>query len=174
MTRTLITLLVALLPASVFANNSTSDLCADVRIGPDGSPITDSYGQTISRFCELTGPTPPVWAADVCCTFGSADDARCKPPTARGCSVGATMWCEYGEMTGAEVTCYQPFQDTCEAGFCDVATPTPDVTADLLCCYGTNICYEWGDNWESCEGMLSFCLAGESHPDGSTTCHDYE
>ena len=178
MKHTVITLLVALIPSTAFAGLDAPDLCADVYLGEDGAPLTDTQGRVVPRFCEPTGPNPPVWNDEVCCTFDT-DGATCSATDVLGrCSVGATMWCDFGEHTGGEVTCYHPFPDTCELGYCVDAPPDVDpieaepVEDEALCCIGTNICFGHDNPFGGCEGEIGVCTFGETNEDGTVTCHD--
>ena len=172
MTRTLFTLLVALIPATAFANNAP-DLCADLYLDDNGEPLTDAEGRTLSRFCEPSGPNPPVWGEDICCNIGT-DGADCAPAVMGRCLSGAHMWCEYGEEIGGKVSCYNPFPDTCDEGYCEaeLIPGLEGLASEFLCCFGTNICYGWPSH-KGCEGELSVCLYGATNEDGTVTCFDH-
>ena len=139
-----ISLIPALLPLVLLTSAPAvpPDLCADVYLDEAGLPITDIDGRTVPRFCEPTGPEPSVWNGEVCCTFDELGATCTAPVGKRGCSIGATMWCDFAEIYGDEVVCVHPFPDTCDLGHCDEVAPPPDVTADLLCCFGTGYCHD--------------------------------
>ena len=120
---------------NIFA--TTPDLCAEVYLDEYGEPWTDAIGQTLSRYCEWTGPDAPVLDADVCCTI-DADVASCwLPDTGSDCQTGSEWYCEYGEAIAGGVVCYRPYPSTCDQGLC-VKAPAlpPDVQAQLICCDG--------------------------------------
>ncbi len=158
-------------PVPASNGGSSPDLCADVYLDDSGEPITDSLGTPRARFCEATGPNPPRWNGDVCCTFDE-DEAHCAPPSSDGrCNVGARMRCEFGERAGGEVTCYQTFPDTCELGFCtDKVAPDGDIFSDVVCCVD-GICYDIPP-LSYCSGVSSFCINGATNEDGTTECFD--
>lgn len=153
------------------------DLCADVHRDATGAPITDSVGQTLSRYCEWTGPEPPAWDDDVCCTIGRRG-ARCTQTEANGgCRVGLRMHCDYGEtLVRGEVVCYQPLPDACEAGLC-VQAPTavagPGQETHVGCCSAGGVC-QWAthDTIDQCSGFLVACFWGASNDDGTVDCYD--
>jgi hypothetical protein len=124
----------------IFANSP--DLCAEVYRDPTGAPWTDSIGQTLSRYCQWTGPNPPTLDANVCCDIAEGVAACVSPDVNGRCSFGAKYYCKYGQATTAGIVCYQPFPDACEAGHC-VAMPElpPPTQANLLCC-NTGACQE--------------------------------
>jgi hypothetical protein len=157
---------------STFATSSP-DLCGDVYLDASGDPVTDSVGQTLSRFCKWTGPVVPTWNADVCCTFAN-NAATCTRTDTRGrCQSGtAKRYCEHGSL-GADgrVSCFQPFPDACEAGFCDVAPAGAAMGASVpLCCYAGG-CYEL-DFEEDCFGNFKFCDSPYTNSDGTVGCAD--
>ncbi|PRQ02743.1 hypothetical protein ENSA5_20950 [Enhygromyxa salina] len=149
------------------------DLCAEVYLDADGSVATDDDGTTVSRFCEPTGPTPPVWAQDICCEL-DRDDARCVPPDANGrCRSGFTMWCEYGELIDGRVACYQPFDDACDAGYCQATfVPPAEAGGALLCCNGP--CVGFDPKHPMCDGELYYCWAPYQHQSGVVECYGGE
>jgi len=167
----LLTLLPLLLtPGSSWA--SLPDLCDDLHLNEVGAPITDSVGTPLARFCELTGPTPPLWADHVCCAIGNS--ATCIPTDVQGrCSFGAKFWCDYGELIGGEVTCYQPLPDACAEGFCDIAPPGGGGLAGAtpLCC-GPNGCYELAVAEPCTFGYFVFCESPYTMEGGGVGCAD--
>ena len=160
-----------------FAN--TPDLCADVYLDAAGDPYTDVIGQTLSRYCEWTGPDVPVWDADVCCTIDD-EGAHCSVPDTNGrCAIGYRMYCEYATATtSGEVVCYQPFPSMCDAGHCIAASDvSPAAQASMMgCCNGGGGCQpiEAAQVWD-CEGgggTLLFCHDGVTNADGTMDCWD--
>ncbi len=154
-------------------STTVPNLCDDVYLDASGQPITDSVGQTLSRYCKWTGPVVPTWNADVCCTFAN-DAAQCNPTDTRGrCPSGtAKRYCEHGSL-GADgrVTCFQPFPDACEAGFCDVAPSGAAMKYQgPLCCYAGG-CYEL-DFEEPCGGNFMYCESPYTNANGTVGCAD--
>lgn len=149
------------------------DLCADVYVDADGTPVTDDKGTMISRLCEPTGPEPPVWGQDVCCNFDD-EDATCVPKkTESGCGRGLTLWCEYGELVEGRVICYQPFDEACAAGLCQAAyQPPAQESGELLCCNGP--CVAFDPNHPMCDGELLYCWAPYQHESGVVECYGGE
>jgi hypothetical protein len=154
---------------STFATTAP-DLCDDVFLDASGAPVTDLVGQTLSRFCKWTGPDVPAWDADVCCTFAD-DAAQCTRTDTRGrCPSGtAKRYCEHGSL-GADdrVTCYQPFPDACEAGWCIEAPeiiPEAQMSDMILCCGGAGGACQyvpWGQETD-CQGDLLACYYAIQH-----------
>ena len=163
---------------STFATTSP-DLCDDVFLDAAGDPVTDLVGQTLSRFCEWTGPDVPIWNADVCCTFAN-DAAHCTPTDKRGrCSTGTSKrYCEHGSLgTDGRVTCFQPFPDACEAGWCIEAPeliPEAQMSHMVLCCGGGGACQyvELGQTGD-CQGELLACFYAIQH-EGWVECLEDE
>ena len=157
------------------------DLCADVYVDANGEPYTDAAGQTLSRFCEWTGPDAPVLDLNVCCTI-SGDNARCSLPDRKGrCSTGSrAYYCEHGEATSTgAVVCYQSFLSACDLGFCgDVLPPGGGPLEDTLCCWGgTGTCTELETAVDAFEcgsggGYVAFCDDGAQNADGTIDCFD--
>ncbi|HLT39392.1 MAG TPA: hypothetical protein VK034_24080 [Enhygromyxa sp.] len=157
------------------------DLCADVYLDDNGEPYTDAAGQTLSRFCDWTGPDAPVLDLDVCCTI-SGDNARCSLPNRKGrCSTGSrAYYCEHGEATSTgAVVCYQRFLSACDLGFCgDVLPPGSGPLEDTLCCWGgTGVCTEIETAVDSVNcstggGYLTYCKQGAQNTDGTVDCFD--
>ena len=85
------------------------DLCDAALQHPDGGPVSDSAGTTLSRYCQWSGPDVPVWDQTACCELTNSD-AACAPTNAAGrCELGSPYYCEYGELTPAGgLLCYQP------------------------------------------------------------------
>lgn len=159
-------------------STAVPDLCDDVYVDTSGVPISDSVGQTLSRFCEWTGPDAPVWDANVCCTF-DADGAACTRTNSHGgCSTGKKHYCEHGEaVTGGGVICHQPFPSMCDAGLCVEAPPIlPEAQMShyVACCApGGSPCYLVdGDTVFDCEGTLQACNYGVSNENGTVECWD--
>jgi hypothetical protein len=161
---------------STFATTTSApNLCDYVYLDASGTPITDSVGQTLSRFCKWTEPDAPVWNANVCCTF-DADGAACTKTNSRGsCSTGKKHYCEHGEAVAGGVICYQPFPSMCDAGLCiepPPIIPEAQMSHYLACCApGGSPCYlvEPENVW-NCQGSLLSCGYGMSNPDGSVEC----
>ncbi len=161
---------------STFATSSP-DLCDDVFLDASGAPLTDSVGQTLSRFCKWTGPVAATWNADVCCTFAN-NAATCTRTDTRGrCQSGtAKRYCEHGSL-GADgrVTCYQPFPDACQAGWCieaPASIPEAQMSEYLMCCSGGGACQyiAYGQGME-CQGEILSCDYGYvDEEDGSIWC----
>lgn len=157
----------------------TPNLCDDVYLDPTGAPYVDSIGQMLSRFCEWTGPEAPIWDANVCCTF-AGDVASCSVTDSVGrCASGKKKaYCEHGEVDGAgAVTCYQPFPDACELGFCvQVNELPPDTQEDFACCTGGGVCQtatpEDHDHCDTIGGTWIYCHNGTNNPDGTLDCWD--
>ena len=160
---------------TLFAIDS-QDLCADVYLDLTGAPLVDAGGQSVSRYCEWTGPNPPVWDADVCCTIDD-DSAACTTVNVDGrCDTGERMYCEYGEEIAGGVVCYQPFDSACDHGLCVQAPEEPPpVVAELMCCNGGGcvpiVPTQIEDCWDS-ESIILWCNHGETSADGSITCYD--
>jgi hypothetical protein len=159
---------------STFATTAP-DLCADVFLDASGDPITDLVGQTLSRFCKWTGPDVPAWDADVCCTFAD-DAAQCSATDTRGrCPSGtAKRYCEHGSL-GADgrVTCYQPFPDACEAGWCIEAPetiPEAQMSEYMMCCAGGVCTYVVFGHSSDCFGEILACDYGFVDENGFVEC----
>ena len=159
---------------NIFA--TSPDLCSEVYLDSDGSPLVDSIGQTVARYCEWTGPDAPVLDADVCCEIDGA--AACWLPDRDGyCSVGSLWHCMYGEVDASQgVVCYQPFASACDHGHCvELPELPPPTQADLLCC-SPGTCQEIApaQMWDCDDngGTLWYCQDGMSNADGSVTCFD--
>jgi hypothetical protein len=153
------------------------DLCADVVRDASGAPVTDAVGQTLSRFCQWTGPGAPVWDANVCCTF-DADTAACSKVGTRGCPSGtATRYCKHGKADAlGGVTCYQPVPSMCDAGLCidaPAALPTAQATDFVACCENGGQCHliENDAMIQACEGGFLWCEYGMSNADGTVECY---
>jgi hypothetical protein len=161
---------------STFSTTTVPDLCDYVYLDASGEPITDSVGQTLSRFCKWTGPDAPVWNANVCCTF-DADGAACTRTNSRGsCSTGKRHYCEHGEaVTGGGVVCYQPLPSMCGAGLCVEAPPIiPEAQMSstyIACCDGPCHLIDVEAIFD-CEGEILACNYGMSNADGSVECWD--
>jgi hypothetical protein len=157
------------LTASTYAPN----LCADVLLKTSGVPVTDAGGTTLSRFCQWTGQTAPVWDGDVCCNI---DDhgAACSITNRGTCASGVKRYCKYGEaISGAGFVCYQPLPSACEHGGCGGTVQAADnVQEDLLCCENGG-CWEFTSvSSEDCLGYFSWCSSGYLNEDGSVDCFD--
>jgi len=171
----LASLLAFIVPASTDSASTAGspDLCDDVYLDEDGTPIHDSTGMTLSRYCEWTGPDAPRLDLDVCCELDAAG-AACSLPDTRGeCSFGDLYWCEYGETSSlGGVVCYQLLPDACEAGYC-VAAPTDPPTGEpfeaMCCTAGGCIHAEVGDD---CDGEFVVCEWGITNADGTVECFD--
>lgn len=156
-----------------FAN--PPDLCDAVYTDALGVPYTDSTGQTLSRYCEWTGPDAPVWDDDVCCSIVD-EVALCWPTSSGGgCPSGISkMYCEYGTRTlDGGVLCYQPFASACDAGWCVEA---PDLSligtaSYVVCCGPGGACqHVRAGSSDQCHGELLACLYGILNTDGSVEC----
>jgi hypothetical protein len=162
---------------STFAT-TVPDLCDVVFLDANGDPVTDTVGQTLARFCEWKGPDVPVWNANVCCTF-SNDAAHCTRTNARGrCPTGtATKYCEFGQLAAdGSVSCFQPFPDACQAGWCiepPQTIPEAQMSDMIMCCSAGGACqYVLQDNPENCQGKLLACDHGWVDNDGNIECYD--
>ncbi len=168
---------IAMALAALFLNFSGSlDLCADVYLDDTGEPLTDVLGQTLSRYCQWTGPDAPALDSDVCCTI-DGDGAHCELPDEHGrCALGLKMSCDYGAVLGDGVTCYQPFPSACAHGFCkDDVSSSPDTLAQLLCCTEGGCEPINGTLALDCEDMMGtivWCNDGVSNLDGTMECLD--
>lgn len=157
------------------------DLCGDVLTDDDGTPYTDVLGQTLSRYCEWTGPDAPRLDAEVCCDI-DGDDAQCDLPDDIGrCATGSDRYsCEFGEATADGVTCYQPFPDACDFGFCLEYVGEPPVEAkgaELLCCTSQGCETITVDVSVACSesgGYLVACSGGATNEDGTVDCLEDE
>ena len=152
------------------------NLCDDVYRDPTGEPYPDWAGQTLSRYCEWTGPDAPVWDADVCCTIDE-HGAACSTPDANDrCREGTRYSCEYGEATATGgVVCYQPLPDMCDQGLCLQAPEDQPPTAELLagCCSPGGACqHVTAETLGDCEGYILVCKWGMVHVDGTLECFE--
>lgn len=136
----------------------------------------DLVGQTLSRYCEWTGPDAPVWDADVCCTIDD-DGAACAPTSSTGRCMSGTkqMYCEHGAaVPGGGVVCYQPFPSMCDAGRCVAPPPImPEAKTSsyVACCTAAGPCHlVEPETGLDCDGQLFSCGYGMSNPDGSVEC----
>src|SRR5690606_11520875 len=149
----------------------------DVFLDASGKPITDSVGQTLSRFCKWTGPDAQVWNANECCTF-DVDGAACSRTNSRGgCSTGKKLYCEHGEESAVGgVIWYQRLSNT---GRVSRGVAPPDVpptgqeTGASLCCSPGGACQlisslEVG----ACIGEISYCIYGSQDGNGVVECWD--
>lgn len=167
----LVTLLSSYL--STFASGPPS-LCDTPRLGVDGSPISDSAGRVLARYCQWAGPDVPVWDADVCCELDD-DGATCVVPDAVGrCTTGESRHCEYGEAIAGGVVCYQPFPSACDMGLCVEAPddlPPVGQAATLMCCGASGGCQHVDFvSGLACEGEILACNYGVSNEDGTVEC----
>lgn len=161
----------------VFA--TSPDLCGDVYVDDDGNPYVDALGQTLSRYCEWTGPDAPTLDSDVCCAI-EGDTAACVLPDSNGrCSIGSMMYCKYGEVTELGAVCYQPFPSVCDLGYCDTGVLPPDLgpIEDALCCWPGGSCTEVETGAQGLEcvagaGTVGFCMDGVQNEDGTIECFD--
>jgi hypothetical protein len=160
---------------STFAT-TVPNLCDDVYLDTSGNPVTDLVGQTLSRYCEWTGPDAPVWDANVCCTIDS-DGAACSRTSSAGrCMTGTKkMYCEYGAAlpTGG-VTRYQPLPDACEAGFCIESPeiiPVAQMASTFMCCSPGGVCQQVLPlTVDDCQGHILYCQYGSVDNDGIVEC----
>jgi hypothetical protein len=154
---------------------TSPDLCDDVYVDATGEPYTDSIGQTLSRYCQWTGPNAPELSSDVCCDIADGLAACVLPDSNGRCVSGDRYACKYGQVIGTGVVCYQPFPDACDGGHC-VAAPElpPPMQEDTICCTA-GVCIEVNIHNQNCEdngGVLSWCSFGHSNEDGTVTCFD--
>ncbi|PRQ04296.1 hypothetical protein ENSA5_09450 [Enhygromyxa salina] len=157
---------------STFATNDPN-LCDFVYRDVDGSPYTDTVGQTLARYCEWRGPDAPVYDASVCCELED-DAAACRPvDAAESCVAGERYYCEYGEpVAGGGVACYQPFPSMCDAGLC-VRAPEGLVGLAhyVVCCAPGGVCYSVEPGHASdCNGDFMACSYGFTNDDGTVEC----
>lgn len=160
---------------STFAT-TVPNLCDDVVRDASGDPVTDAVGQTLSRFCQWTGPDAPVWDAPVCCTF-DGDTAACSKVGTRGCPSGTkTMYCEHGKADAlGGVTCYQPLPSMCDAGLC-IQAPEQLPLMDwpfVACCENGGQCHLIVSDAmiDACVGSYVACEWGMSNADGTVECY---
>lgn len=153
---------------------SSPDLCAAVYVDSAGQPYTDSVGQTLSRYCQWTGPSVPVLNTDVCCDIDDGAAACVLPDSNGRCSFGSLYGCKYGEASSAGVVCYQPFPDACAAGFCVQPPELPPPTqAYIACCSAGGVCQEIEfDQISDCGGSFLACDNGFLNEDGTVYCFD--
>lgn len=166
-------LVLALIPSIALAS---PDLCDDVWLDANGSPIVDSTGMQLARFCKATNELAvTAWSDDVCCTIGTS--ASCTPTDAHGrCLSGAKFWCDYAVLTEVGVVCQQPWPDACVEGFCSIAPPgsTPEDT-EPLCCLAEDQCSVVDLNAPmTCAGDWVHCEAPFTGEDGWVGCSDDE
>jgi hypothetical protein len=161
---------------STFSTTAVPDLCDYVYLDASGNPITDSVGQTLSRFCQWTGPDAPVWNANVCCTFDVHGAACTRTNTRGGCSTGKKHYCEHGEAVASGVLCYQPLPSTCDVSTCVAPPDVPPTGLEsgaTLCCSPGGVCQlisplQVGE----CIGDISFCYYGSQDDNGVVECWD--
>ena len=164
-------------PVNAATEPEVPDLCTeDVYLDPDGVPIMDSDGITLSRYCVWTGEDAPVWADEVCCEIGP-DSAHCTPTDALGeCSADQVeRWCDHAKLDGEQVVCLQSFPSACTSGVCvepPLGVQTTPLPSTMLCCYG-GACYEIYYD-EPCGGSFQWCDSPYTNTDGSVGCADYE
>lgn len=167
---------IAIILTTLFNTFATSpDLCAEAYVDSTGRPYEDRLGQTLSRYCQWTGPSAPVLASDVCCTF-DGDGAACSLPDSNGrCWSGSRMYCEHGEAIAAGVICYQPLPDACEAGFCvqPPSVPPPGMGVHIACCSDGGVC-QLADHEtvEDCQGQYVVCYYGMQVDEETVECYD--
>lgn len=164
----------AIIPALTPATAEAPDLCADVYLAADGSPIHDSTGRTLSRYCQWTGPDAPRFDDEVCCALDTTG-AACGLPDTRGqCEFGEPYWCEFGEVDSlGGVVCYQPLPDACEAGYCvEAPAGTPPGEAFESMCCGPGGCFHMEHIYDDCDGEYAVCWWGISNADGTVECFD--
>lgn len=166
-----ITTLITLITSSLLS--TAPDLCDTAYLNAAGEPVTDSAGQTLSRYCAWAGPDAPQLETNVCCTIES-DIASCSLANPRGrCRSGVRMWCSHGEVDSStgQVACMQVFPNACDAGECLQAPPDAPQEFDGLLCCGPGGCVpiEIGDPLD-CEGSYLACEWGMSLPDGTVEC----
>lgn len=154
----------------------TPNLCDDVYRDPAGSPYTDLLGQTLSRYCEWTGPDVPVWGGDVCCMI-DGDGASCSKPHSNGrCRQGLKMYCEYAQVVpGGGVVCYQPFPSMCDFGLCvkPPEVPPPGEPIHAACCSEGGVCQLIDESQVyQCQGYFLGCEHGTLYEDGTVECWD--
>ena len=169
---------IAIILSTLFSTFATvPNLCDDVFVDALGQPLTDSVGQTLSRYCAWTGPDAPVWDADVCCTIDD-DGAACSVPQDGRCTTGTTrMYCEHGKADAlGGVTCYQPLPDACEAGMCVEAPEFPPVgqmSHMTMCCSPGGVCqYIPFGSASHCQGEILWCAHGYVDMSGLAECWD--
>jgi hypothetical protein len=159
-----------------------ADLCEEPVLAANGAPYVDQDGDTISRFC-IARVDPPVLDREVCCTIGTT--ASCKLPTSVGrCSSGMKFWCEYGEISGSMVTCFQPGTSMCSLAEC---LPGPEYISSgnvfedssWVCCPNgvSGGCFYVGESGTGeppegaeCGGSFTICNWGATAEDGTVEC----
>ena len=121
----------------------------------------------------------PAWNADVCCTFTS-DAAHCSKTNARGrCPTSTSKrYCEHGSLASdGAVTCFQPFPDACEAGWCIEAPeliPEAQMISMIMCCNGGACQYVQLGQSGNCQGELLACMYAIEYADGTVQCLESE
>ena len=174
----------AFTPTTSTASRLPPDLCEEPVLKVDGSPYQDSTGLELSRWCEPR-VDPPAWDGSVCCVV--TDEANCVPPTSRGtCAAGMQFRCEYGEVVGDGVACYQKGPDACELGAClDVENPNGMTVFEgnnFICCEELNdeLDCSFAGSLEpdelpefDCGGFLAICNHGMTNADGGITCLEW-
>ena len=153
------------------------DLCEEPVLAVTGEVYMDQQGSTISRFCKPR-IDPPVLDREVCCSIGTS--ASCKLPNSVGrCTSGMKFWCEFGEMIGSGVACYQDGPGMCEQGFCTaeyVGGGTPFSETSWVCCSDEGECVYVGESGmtppagASCVGSFTMCSDGSTNEDGTVNC----
>ncbi len=154
------------------------DLCEEPVHSVTGEVYMDLFGQTISRFCKPR-IDPPVLDREVCCSIGAS--ASCKLPNSVGrCTSGMKFWCEFGEVIGSSVACYQDGPDACEQGFCngfdDGGGGAIFATTSWICCSDEGECVYVGEGGPtpptdaSCVGGFVMCSQGSTNEDGTVNC----
>lgn len=159
---------------------TSPDLCGDVYLDSSGEPLTDALGQTLSRYCQWSGPNAPVFNSDLCCSYDAVGAACWLPDREGDCSVGSKRYCEYATVTSTGgVVCYQPLPSACEFGHCEEPglSVTPAPLANTMCCEGGGDCteIEIAEQLDDCidnGGYLTWCEVGIQNADGTVDCFD--
>ena len=154
------------------------NLCDAVILDTSGDPVTDSVGQTLSRYCQWMGPDAPVWDANVCCSIDD-DAAACSTIRTDGrCPSGTKVhYCEHGAADAlGGVTCYQPLPSMCDLGLCVEAPEIPLVATlegVVACCSPGGACQIVPTHEAAldCQGDFLACNYGAQNADGSVECY---
>ena len=148
------------------------DLCEDPLLDPSGAPISDSSGQTLSRYCEWTGPDAPRLDANICCTIEDST-ARCELANSRGyCGAGARLFCEYGAVDDdGVVSCARAYPDACDEGLCVAGPAGEPEPYEVLCCSPGGVCVGVTlETIDDCVGSFVGCDHGIENTDGTVEC----
>jgi hypothetical protein len=126
---------------------------------------------SVSSACEWSGPTAPLYNADVCWSKDTGVRVKGTAP----CPSGSNPYhLKYGEVvngTTGSIQAYAPLDDACAHDLC-IDGPAPgDTTAMAICCeFGG--CIEIVPGW-ACDGpdaVAYYCDDGVCNEDGTVDC----